>query len=116
MAYTLIDKMAIGMAMSCLFCGLDDFNDAFDAYIELKDSDGENFDELILWEPVEGKSFEQVIDIVEDMAFSNNQTLRQLADAIKAGLIAKAIDCTLDSDFNNLDMVAIAEEGYQAES
>lgn len=116
MAYTLIDKMAIGMAMGCIFCGLEDFNDAFDAYLKLKDSDGDFFDELTLWEPVEGKSFEQVIDIVEDMAFSNNQTLRQLADAIKAGLIAKAIDCTLDSDFNNLDMVAIAEEGYRTES
>ncbi|MCE9932697.1 hypothetical protein [Aeromonas salmonicida] len=116
MAYTLIDKMAIGMAMSYLFCDLEDFNDAFDTYIKLKDSDGELFDELTLWEPVAGKSVEQVIDLVEDMALSNSQTLRQLADAIKAGLVAKAIDCTLDSDFNALDMTAVAEEGYQANS
>lgn len=113
-----LEKMAYGTATALFVCGLEDPEKWYEHYVELCDAadKGQEPDGFAAWQPFENSGLEEVLSQIDTVAASILQSYREVLSFAKAGLVEAAIECTLDSDMNALDLSFMVDRGAALEA
>lgn len=123
---TILKKHALGLAAAQILGFSDEYNsedkwyEGYELLVSIVDNEGDPEPEhVVVWEPFEHLSWEDVLNQINTEADAIYKTYKTVLGLAKAGIICTAIDGTLDSDFNTLDMEHLVEVGaksHEAES
>ena len=109
-----LEKMAFGQA-TALFVSCDNnfkgtwyerYQFLAECVFENKSPEG-----WIAWQPFETWDWNDIVEQIDSEANSFLETLKQALEYAKNGIVASAIDCSLDSDMNQMDMIQLVEIG-----
>ncbi len=76
-------------------------------------SENKNPEGWVAWQPFETWDWNDIVEQIDSEANSFLITLKQVLEYAKNGIVASAIDCSLDSDMNLLDMIQLVEIGSE---
>lgn len=111
-----LEQMAYGFATSQMISTFGDTEGTwYDRYLYLCESVGndEDPDGWVAWQPFEHWEWKDILDQIESEALAILSNFKDLLDLAKKGIVQSAIDCTLDSDMNLIDMESMVELGAQ---
>ena len=121
--FTAIEKKVYGLAAAQSLC-IDDevihnhtkykgYDAWFAAYLILSEAveTGTEPEGIYAWQPMECWAWSDILGHIEDEAMTIQEVMRMTLDDVKEGIVQAAIDGSLDSDMNTLDMFALAEAG-----
>jgi hypothetical protein len=113
---SILKQHALGLAAAQILGFTDDFNSHekwYAGYQLLADNvdNGVEPDHVSIWEPFENLTWEEVLNQINTEADAIHDTLKRTLELAKVGLIDAAIECDLDSDFNNLNIEGMVERG-----
>jgi len=112
MSFSNLEQIAQARAATQYLSGLDSLEEAWAAYDQLVKSveDGSEPD-LVRWQPFENWDWAELLDQIQSESEANNLLFKKILSQVKCGLVASAIDCTLDSDMNMVDMEILFSVG-----
>lgn len=118
MTVSKLEELARGHATARILSDLGGSENWYSAYQYLTEclENGIEPDGLVVWQPFEHWTWHDVAEQIEADAMSLLSSFKRLLEYAKNGIIEAAIDCTLDSDMNQLDMVYLAESGMNREA
>lgn len=118
MTVSKLEELALGHATAQILSDLGEREKWYDAYQYLTEclENGSEPDGLVVWQPFEHWTWHDVAQQIESEAMSLLSSFKRLLDYAKNGIIEATIDCTLDSDMNQLDMVHMVESGMHQDA
>lgn len=119
---TQLEQIIYGRTTAVMLCELGTHKDGYSAYqylCELAEkgelSGGQEPDDLIVWAPFENWSWLEILDYIDSEAEELLHTVKKVLSLAHKGIVQSAIDCTLDSDMNLLDLKEMVEKGSDLE-
>lgn len=109
-----LEQMAYGHATAQFISCDNGFEGTwFERYQYLSEcvSDNKEPEGWVAWQPFETWEWSDIVEQIDSEADSFLSTIKQALEYVKNGIVASAIDCSLDSDMNQLDMVHLVELG-----
>jgi len=108
-----LEKRAYNLAAANHLCFFDNWNEDHHGYDDLCEcvAKGEEPDHCCVWEPLEHMAWEKVIELIDTNAQSILLMLKETLELAKKGIVESAIDGSLDSDMNQIDMNHMVELG-----
>lgn len=105
MSFRNLEQIAQARAATQYLSGLDSLEKACVAYDQLVKSVEGGFEpDLVRWQPFENWGWAELLDQIQSESEVNQLLFKKILSQVKRGLIASAIDCSLDSDMNMVDM------------
>jgi len=109
-----LEQMAFGLATAQFISSDNDFEGTwYETYQFLAEcvSEGKEPEEWVAWEPFETWEWSDIVEQINSEAASILTQLKEALAYAKKGIVASAIDCTLDDDMIQLDMNLMVELG-----
>lgn len=103
MSFSNLEHIAQARAVTQYLSRLESLEEAWAAYNQLVNREGYEPD-LVRWQPFESWAWAELLDQIESESKANHLLFKDILSQVKCGLIASAIDCSLDSDINMVDM------------
>lgn len=118
MTVSKLEELAYGHATAQILSDLGGNENWYSAYQYLTEcmENGSEPDGLVVWQPFEYWEWRDIAEQIESEAMSLLSSYKRVLEYAKNGIIEAAIDCTLDSDMNQLDMVHLVESGVHREA
>ncbi|MCG8613785.1 MAG: hypothetical protein MI864_25020 [Pseudomonadales bacterium] len=111
---TKLEQMALGQATAQFVSCDNNFKGTwYERYQYLAEcvSQNKSPDGWIAWQPFETWEWSDIVEQIESEANSFLKTIKQALEYVKKGIVTSVIDCPLDSDINQVDMIQLVEIG-----
>ncbi|CAM3329802.1 hypothetical protein HZS38_04900 [Xenorhabdus nematophila] len=114
---TKVEQIAYGHATAQVLSELGQQENWYKAYKYLSEcvERGDEPDDLIVWQPFEHWEWKDILEQIESEAESLLSTIKSVFALAHKGIIQSAIDCSLDSDMTQLDLIGMVELGNDIE-
>lgn len=114
---TKVEQIAYGHATAQVLSDLGQQQNGYKSYEYLSEcvERGEEPDDLIVWQPFEHWEWEDILEQIESEADSLLSTIKSVLALAHKGIIQSAMDCSLDSDMTQLDLIGMVELGSEIE-
>jgi len=111
-----LEQMALGLATSQHISSDNGYEGTwYETYQYLADcvSEGKEPEDWAAYQPFEDYEWDQILEEIRNEASLILTKLEEALEYAKRGIVASAINCTLDSDMTQLDMEHMVELGSQ---
>ena len=119
---TQLEQIAYNHAAAMMFSDLGTHENGYSAYLYLceraeksEDPNEQLPDDISAWGPFENCNLLDVLNQIDCEAEALLPTLETVLTFAHKGIVQSAIDCTLDSDMNLLDLKEMVEKGSELE-
>ncbi|HBY0479872.1 hypothetical protein ACRN9J_18265 [Shewanella baltica] len=114
---TKVEQIAYGHATAQVLSELGQQENWYKTYEYLSEcvERGDEPDDLIVWQPFEHWEWKDILEQIESEAESLLSTIKSVLALAHKGIIQSAIDCSLDSDMTQLDLIGMVELGNDIE-
>ncbi|ALZ82528.1 hypothetical protein GL272_19705 [Aeromonas veronii] len=119
---TQLEQIAYSHATAMMLSNLGTHENGYSAYLYLcvlaeqsEDPNEQLPDGISAWGPFEDWSLLDVLNQIDNEAEALLSTLKTVLSLAHKGIVQSAIDCTLDSDLNQLDLKSMVEKGSELE-
>ncbi|MDF5425523.1 hypothetical protein P3691_25160, partial [Vibrio parahaemolyticus] len=106
---TKVEQIAYGHATALVLSELGQQENWCKAYEYLSEcvERGDEPEDLVVWQPFEHWEWKDILEQIESEAESLLSTIKSVLGLAHKGIIQSAIDCSLDSDMTQLDLIGM---------
>ena len=114
---TKVEQIAYGHATAQVLSEMGPQENWYKAYEYLSECVelGDDPEDLVVWQKFEHWEWKDILEQIESEAESLLSTIKLVLGLAHKGIIQSAIDCSLDSDMTQLDLIGMVELGSEIE-